>query len=118
MSSLPYLAILLIREYSKPLTRPDWRTFTRTITMETYIKDINKITRFKTYSLYKLVLTHMRQSPFYILYHHLYCFGIDDYLKTYGGDKTRILSNTILNARNESYLEYSKNIYSNKIWIV
>ena len=118
MNSLPYAALQLIREYSKPLTRPDWRTFIRGISIGTYIKDINNITKFKTYALYKLVYTHMRQSSFYMLYHHLYCYGIDDYIKTYGGDKKRILSNTILNARNESFLEYSKNIYCNKIWIV
>ena len=118
MNSLPYAALQLIREYSKPLTRPDWRTFIRGISIGTYIKDINNITKFKTYALYKLVYTHMRQSSFYMLYHHLYCFGVDDYIKTYGGDKKRILANTILNARNESYIEYSKNIYCNKIWIV
>ena len=118
MSSLPINALQLIREYSKPLTRPDWRTFSRTITIGAYIKDIDRLNKFKTYSLFKLVYTHMRQSSFYMLYHHLYCYGIDDYLKTYGGDKNRILSNTILNARNESFLEYSKNIYCNKIWIV
>jgi hypothetical protein len=116
--ALPSRALKLISEYSKPITRGDWRTFSRSITIGTYINDINNITRFKTYALYKLVYTHMRQSPFYMLYHHLYCFGIDDYIKTYGGDKTRILANTILNARNESYIEYSKNIYCNKIWIV
>jgi hypothetical protein len=115
---LPFKAVRLIREYSKPVTRPDWRTFERGISIDTYIKDIIYLNKFKTYSLYKLVYNHMCKSDFFKIYHHIYCFGIDDYIKTYGGDKQRILSNTILNSRNESYKEYAKNIYCNKLWIV
>ena len=39
---LPCRALQLIREYSKPITRGDWRTCSR-ITMETYVKDKDKL---------------------------------------------------------------------------
>jgi len=113
---LPFNALCLIKEYSKPCTRPDWRTFERCITIQTYIEEIKILKMVKP--CFKLVCNHMYNSYYFQIYHHIYCFGIDDYIKTYGGDKTRILSDTILNARNESYIEYSKNIYCNKIWMI
>jgi len=115
---LPFNALCLIKEFSRPMTRPDWRTFKRAITIQNYIEEIKTLKLAKPSSLFKRVCNHMYNSYYFQIYHHLYCFGIDDYIKTYGGDKTHILSDTILNARNESYIEYSKNIYCNKIWIV
>ena len=62
--ALPSRALQLISEYSKPITRGDWRTFTR-ITMETYIKDKDKLDHFtNTRLLYELVHRNM--------YEHLY----------------------------------------------
>ncbi len=60
--TLPSRALLLISEYSKPITRGDWRTFTR-ITMETYIKDKAKLDNFtNTRLLYKLVHRNMYET--------------------------------------------------------
>ena len=57
--TLPSRALLLISEYSKPITRGDWRTFTR-ITLKTYIKDKAKLDNFtNTRLLYKLVHRNM-----------------------------------------------------------
>jgi hypothetical protein len=42
LRKLPCRALQLIREYSKPITRGDWRTCSR-IKMETYIKDKDKL---------------------------------------------------------------------------
>ena len=59
---LPSRALILISEYSKPITRGDWCTFTR-ITMETYIKDKDKLYNFiNTRLLYKLVHRNMYNS--------------------------------------------------------
>ena len=61
---LPSRALQLISEYSKPITRGDWRTFTR-ITMEKYIKDKDELDFCnKTRLLYELVHRNM--------YEHLY----------------------------------------------
>ena len=57
---LPCRAVDLIGEYSKPLTRPDWRTFQRTITPNIFINEINALYRLKrTYKLYNLLHTNM-----------------------------------------------------------
>ena len=63
---LPCRALYLISEYSKPITRGDWRTFTR-ITMETYIKDKDK---FINTRLYELLHRNM--------YEHLYKMNKED----------------------------------------
>jgi hypothetical protein len=65
--ALPSRAVKLISEYSKPLTRPDWRTFIR-ITKETFIKD--KLKLCTNTRLYKLV--HMN------MYDYLYCMTRDE----------------------------------------
>jgi hypothetical protein len=57
---LPSSALTLIREYSKPLTRPDWRTFIRNITNPIYINEIDTLYTFeRNCALYKLVYTNM-----------------------------------------------------------
>jgi hypothetical protein len=57
---LPLNALILIGEYSKPITRPDWRTFKRTISEAIYIHDIDALYEFdNTCDLFKIVHTHM-----------------------------------------------------------
>ena len=51
--ALPSHNLLLIGEYSKPLTRPDWKTFTRTITHDIFINDSDKLNTGNTIKLYK-----------------------------------------------------------------
>ena len=40
--NLPPIALALIREYSKPLTRPDWRKLNRLPLYKLYIEIMNK----------------------------------------------------------------------------
>ncbi len=54
---LPCRALQLISEYSKPLTRGDWRTCSR-IKMDTYIKDKDKLDIINK-TLYELVHRNM-----------------------------------------------------------
>ena len=63
--ALPCRALHLIREYSKPLTRPDWRTFERSITSNIFIHEIdtllnfkNIINLFKNENIYSIVDDH------------------------------------------------------------
>ena len=67
--ALPCRALQLISEYSKPITRGDWRTFPR-ITMKTYIKDKGKLFNLKNTRLYELVHRNM--------YEHLYKMTKED----------------------------------------
>jgi hypothetical protein len=58
--ALPCRALTLIREYSKPLTRSDWRTFIRNITNPIYINEIDTLYTFeRNCALFKLVHTNM-----------------------------------------------------------
>ena len=43
MLQLPLNAIKLISEYSKPVTRPDWRTFKRQIDTPYFIQCLEKM---------------------------------------------------------------------------
>jgi hypothetical protein len=68
LRALPCRALQLIGEYSKPITRGDWRTFTR-ITKDKYIIEIDKLYKFKNTSrLYKLVHTNMHLNIDMCLY--------------------------------------------------
>ena len=61
--ALPCRALHLIREYSKPLTRPDWRTFERSITSNIFIHEIDTLYRLKrTCALFKLVHTNTHMN--------------------------------------------------------
>ncbi len=42
---LPCSALQLISEYSKPITRPDWRTFPRTITKNVFFFDSDNLNK-------------------------------------------------------------------------
>ncbi len=69
---LPCRALQLIREYSKPLTRGDWRTFPR-ITMDTYVKEKDKLNNFtNTRRLYELVHRNMYEELYEMSKRELY----------------------------------------------
>jgi len=54
--SLPYNVLALIREYSKPITRPDWRSLYRLSFKKLYTEVIQRRT-YKRKVLYKLYKT-------------------------------------------------------------
>ena len=57
---LPLRALQFIREYSKPMTRPDWRTFKRSISWSIYMNEIDALYKFKrACALFKLVHANM-----------------------------------------------------------
>jgi hypothetical protein len=103
MVKLPNHILKLISEYSKPLSRPDWRIFQRKINTESFIQNIEK---FNTQPVFKVVKQNMVMSHFYIAYHHIYYFGIESYIALYSEDKNMVISNKILNKRYESYKNY------------
>jgi hypothetical protein len=70
LRALPCRALQLISEYSKPLTRGNWRTFERVITKDKYIIEIDKLYKFKNTSrLYKLVHINMHLNIDMCLYY-------------------------------------------------
>jgi hypothetical protein len=102
---LPIVALNLIREYSKPVTRPDWRTFDRIMSIENFMFNIQYNFCVFHSPLYSLVLQNMYSSEFYISYQHIYNWGIDSYINVYGGNKKVLLSNKLLNHQQNLYLK-------------
>jgi hypothetical protein len=72
--ALPSRALLLIREYSKPLTRPDWRQSKPIIT--TYRLYLIVIQNYS--DLYYNLLTNIWFTDWYILYTYIKNYGIDN----------------------------------------
>lgn len=100
---LPLRALHLISEYSKPLTRPDWRTFNPLIPIEEYIYTIRYGLSIKNTNLLNLVSTNMAESDFYKAFEHIYFFGIDSYILKYELNKKDVLSNKKIYHQNELY---------------
>ena len=90
---LPINALQLISEYSKPVTRGDWRTFTR-ITKDKYIIEIDKLYKFKNTSrLFKLVHTNMHLNIDMCLY-YMTQEELDDFIN-YKHDNVIIYKNIV-----------------------
>ena len=104
MRLLPNRVLKLINEFSKPVTRPDWRTFERIMSIENFMFNIQyKFCVFHT-PIYSLVLNNMYTSEFYISYQHIYNWGVDSYINVYGGNKNVLLSNNLLKHQQNLYL--------------
>lgn len=77
---LPNRALLLIRDYSRPMTRPDWR------------KSKPIITTFKLYVIFKLrresvfvdnVLNNIRRTDWYYKYNTIQQYGLQGYFRNH-----------------------------------
>lgn len=64
LPSLPLRALHLISEYSKPLTRPDWRTCNCLIRFEEYIYTIQYKYMNKNTKLLNLIHNNIDESDF------------------------------------------------------
>jgi hypothetical protein len=87
----------------------DWRTFQRLISTTTFINEImnyeqNK--RYKKKPVFDLVYKNMRETDFVIAYYYIYAYGIKMYISLFGGEEHIVLSNKLLNDRNELYRRY------------
>jgi hypothetical protein len=106
--SLPFRVLHLISEYSKPLTRPDWRTCNCLIPIEEYIYTIRYCINHNKYriniKLLNLVFNNIAESEFYMAYNHIYFFGIDSYVLTYNLNREDVLSNKKLNRQHILYI--------------
>lgn len=84
---LPIRALEIIREYSKPMTRPNWRQSKPIITtyrLYLYVKnliEINNYTRYDT--LYHTVLYGINCTDWYFAYYYTKCYGYNRYINDY-----------------------------------
>ena len=74
--SLPCRATNLINEYSKPLTRPDWRKSNPIITQ---YKLYSYVTNKKKSILKEYLLRRIKKTHWYYIYTYIRKFGIDEY---------------------------------------
>ena len=73
--ALPIRAVSLIREYSKPMTRPDWRKSKPIVTTyRLYLAVINNYSEICYYILSNIWLT-----DWYQLYTYIKTYGFDNY---------------------------------------
>jgi hypothetical protein len=73
--ALPCRALTIIREYSKPLTRPDWRKSKPIVT--TYRLYINVINNYSEICYY--ILSNIWLTDWYQLYTYIKTYGFDNY---------------------------------------
>jgi hypothetical protein len=78
---LPDDIIRIIREFSKPLTRPDWRTLSL-FAQSTLYKDLYDVLyfsyKFKLKPLYKRSFNHLRQTEWGQMYIYIRTWGIQE----------------------------------------
>jgi hypothetical protein len=102
---LPSRALQLINEYVKPITRPDWRSFERSITPEVFISQLRDLTILHKSILFMTAYNNMRYSEFHTMYIWLEISGVDSYIHFNGGCKNTILSNRWLFKQQQAFDE-------------
>jgi len=83
--TLPSRAVALISEYSKPLTRPDWRTLCR-LSIHTLYKEVNNMYcdwENVTKRLLLIILNNIKKTEWYFMYHTIRNNGLDSYYVVY-----------------------------------
>ena len=92
--ALPNRALKLISEYSKPLTRPDWRTFIRTLSKKIFLKEIQKLNNCNTLGIYTIVNK----------YDYIYAMSAQE-LNEYKNNQKKIKMRQLeLNLKKEDYI--------------
>lgn len=101
--SLPIRALNLIADYSRPVTRGDWRTFDRRITPEIFITQLRDLTILHKNKLFMTAYLNMRYSDFHTMYIWIEISGVDSYIYFNGGCREEILSNRWLARQQNAY---------------
>jgi|LakMenEpi03Aug12_release.lakeMendotaPanAssembly.Ray.scaffolds.fasta_scaffold1138093_1 hypothetical protein len=86
--ALPSNVVCLIREYSKPLTRPDWLTIKKITTFDLYsYRDLKKMT-----PLMELLFDNIHHTNWYNIYMTVQLKGINKAIIQYNMTSQEILS--------------------------
>ncbi len=85
---LPYRALSLIREYSKPLTRPEWRKFNPIITTYKLYLEVKNLGYSPIYltptkRLHAFILNNIGNTDWYYAYVYIKCYGLCTFLHVY-----------------------------------
>lgn len=86
---LPSNVLRLISEYSKPVSRPDWRTLRKMTDYKLYSIIMNVIK--KKVNLVLILQTNMKDSLWYNLYGFTQCWGIEGTSSHYNMSEDELL---------------------------
>lgn len=86
---LPSNVLRLIKEYSKPISRSDWRTLRKMTDYKLYSIIMNEIK--KQRKLVLILQTNMKDSLWYNLYGFTQCWGIEGTLSNYNMSEDELL---------------------------
>ena len=88
---LPYRALTLIREYSKPLTKPDWRNSKPIITTYKLYLEVKNLVYSPLYltptkKLHTFILNNIGNTEWYYAYVYIKSYGLCAFLHVYTND--------------------------------
>ena len=82
--SLPFRALILIHEYSQPMTKPNWRKSKPIVTTYRLYLQVKNIKLANTISmdrLYQNILYNISNTEWYFAYVYISYHGLSEYLK-------------------------------------
>ena len=79
--ALPCRALHLIREYSRPMTRPDWRKSKPIISTYRLYLQVKNVKLANTKSIYQNILYNISNTEWYFVYVYITYHGVCEYLQ-------------------------------------
>jgi hypothetical protein len=110
--SLPSRALTLIHDYSRPLTRPDWRNSKPIITQYKLYEHLLKHPIDNTFTkspdrLYQTTLYHIAETDWYFVFTYIRFHGLSKYIDRVKGDYHLFQSDGIQHA-----IQYNNSLYN------
>ena len=111
-SALPCRALCLIHDYSRPLTRSDWRQSKPIITIYKLYEHLLNHSIDYTYKkspdrLYQTTLYHIAETEWYFAFTYIRFYGINRYIERMNGDDHLIHSDGI-----EYAMKFNKSLHN------
>ena len=82
--ALPSRALHLIREYSRPMTRPNWRESKPIISTYRLYLQVKNVKFSNTKSIYQIILYNISNTEWYYVYVYISYHGLCEYLERGG----------------------------------
>ena len=110
--ALPSRALCLIHEYSRPITRPDWRKSKPIITQYKLYDYLLKHPIDNTFTkspdrLYQTTLYHIAETDWYFAFTYIRFYGINRYIERMDGDDHMIYLDGI-----DYAMQYNKSLHN------
>ena len=93
--ALPSRALQIIHDYSKPLTRPNWRDSKPIITTYKLYLFILKHAGLSSPDIYRRILRQISDTDWYNAYIYIRFYGLHDYIKSMEGEEHHMLNASV-----------------------